>query len=100
MPYVRTLNSQNIISEMNVFILVSLGVTSLIFFLFFRSFRATFISMGIVIISVMWSFGILGLLGYQITVLTAIIPPLLIVIGIPNCIFLITKYQQEVKFLK
>ncbi len=97
MPYVRTLNSQNIISEMNVFILVSLGVTSLIFFLFFRSFRATFISMGIVIISVMWSFGILGLLGYQITVLTAIIPPLLIVIGIPNCIFLITKYQQEVK---
>ena len=53
--------------------------------------------MGIVIISVMWSFGILGLLGYQITVLTAIIPPLLIVIGIPNCIFLITKYQQEIK---
>lgn len=97
MPYVRTLNSLNIISEMNIFILVSLGVTSFIFFLFFRSFRATFISMSIVIISVMWSFGILGLLGYQITVLTAIIPPLLIVIGIPNCIFLINKYQQEVK---
>lgn len=97
MPYVRTLNSKNIINEMNIFIMVSLGVTSLIFFLFFRSFRATFISMSIVIISVMWSFGILGLLGYQITVLTAIIPPLLIVIGIPNCIFLINKYQQEIK---
>jgi predicted RND superfamily exporter protein len=97
MPYVRTLNSLNIINEMNIFILVSLGVTSLIFFLFFRSFRATFISMSIVIISVMWSFGILGLLGYEISVLTAIIPPLLIVIGIPNCIFLINKYQQEIK---
>ncbi|HLT33411.1 MAG TPA: MMPL family transporter, partial [Aquaticitalea sp.] len=27
----------------------------------------------------------------------ALIPPLIIVIGIPNCIFLINKYQQEVK---
>ena len=45
----------------------------------------------------MWSFGFLGLMHYEITVLTAIIPPLIIVIGIPNCIFLINKYQQEIK---
>lgn len=95
MPYIRTLNSQNIIDEISLFILAALGVTSLIFFFFFRSFRATFISMVVVIFGVMWSFGILGLLNYEITVLTAIIPPLIIVIGIPNCIFLINKYQQE-----
>jgi hypothetical protein len=97
MPYVRTMNSQNIIDEIGKFILAALGVTSLIFFFFFRSLRATFISMCVVIIGVMWAFGILGLLQYEITVLTALIPPLIIVIGIPNCIFLINKYQQEVK---
>jgi predicted RND superfamily exporter protein len=97
MPYVRTMNSQNIIDEIGKFILAALGVTSLIFFFFFRSIRATFISMCVVIIGVMWAFGILGLLQYEITVLTALIPPLIIVIGIPNCIFLINKYQQEVK---
>jgi len=97
MPYIRTMNSQNIIDEIGKFILAALGVTSLIFFLFFRSFRATLISMFVVIIGVMWAFGILGLLQYEITVLTALIPPLIIVIGIPNCIFLINKYQQEVK---
>ncbi|WP_047418902.1 RND family transporter [Cellulophaga sp. Hel_I_12] len=97
MPYIRTMNSQSIINEISKFILAALGVTSLIFFLFFRSFRATFISMCVVIIGVMWAFGILGLLQYEITVLTALIPPLIIVIGIPNCIFLINKYQQEVK---
>lgn len=97
MPYVRTMNSQNIIDEIGKFILAALGVTSIIFFFFFRSFRATFISMCVVIIGVMWAFGILGLLQYEITVLTALIPPLIIVIGIPNCIFLINKYQQEVK---
>tara|TARA_R110002050_G_scaffold179118_3_gene312510 strand:+ start:176081 stop:178480 length:2400 start_codon:yes stop_codon:yes gene_type:complete len=97
MPYIRTMNSQSIIDEIGKFILAALGVTSLIFFFFFRSFRATIISMCVVIIGVMWSFGILGLLQYEITVLTALIPPLIIVIGIPNCIFLINKYQQEVK---
>ena len=97
MPYIRTMNSQNIIDEIGKFILAALGVTSLIFFFFFRSFRATIISMFVVIIGVMWAFGTLGLLQYEITVLTALIPPLIIVIGIPNCIFLINKYQQEVK---
>lgn len=97
MPYVRTLNSQNIIDEIGKFITAALLVTTLIFFFFFRSFRATFISMLVVLIGVMWTFGILGLLQYEITVLTALIPPLIIVIGIPNCIFLINKYQNEVK---
>lgn len=97
MPYIRTLNSQNIVDEISLFIGAALGITSLIFFLFFRSFRATFISLIVVCIGVMWTFGILGLLKYEITVLTALIPPLIIVIGIPNCIFLINKYQHEVK---
>lgn len=97
MPYIRTLNSQNIIDEIGLFIVAALAVTSLIFFFFFRSVRATMISICVVIIGVMWAFGFLGLLQYEITVLTALIPPLIIVIGIPNCIFLINKYQHEVK---
>jgi len=97
MPYIRTLNSQNIIDEIGLFVGGALLVTSLIFFFFFRSWRATFISMCTVIIGVMWAFGFLGLMHYEITVLTALIPPLIIVIGIPNCIFLINKYQQEIQ---
>ena len=97
MPYIRTLNAQTIIDEISIFIGASLLVTSLLFFFFFRSFRATLISMLIVIIGVMWSFGFLGLLNYEITVLTALVPSLIIVIGIPNCIFLTNKYHQEYK---
>ncbi len=97
MPYIRTMSSQSIIDEIGKFIFAALAVTSLIFFFFFRSIRATVISIVVVIIGVMWAFGTLGLLQYEITVLTALIPPLIIVIGIPNCIFLINKYQQEVK---
>ncbi|MES2546049.1 MAG: MMPL family transporter [Bacteroidota bacterium] len=97
MPYIRTLNAQTILGEISIFIGASLLVTSLLFFFFFRSFRATLISIVIVIIGVMWSFGFLGLLHYEITVLTALVPSLIIVIGIPNCIFLTNKYHQEYK---
>jgi predicted RND superfamily exporter protein len=97
MPYIRTLNAETILGEISIFIGASLLVTSLLFFFFFRSFRATLISIIIVIIGVMWSFGFLGLLNYEITVLTALVPSLIIVIGIPNCIFLTNKYHQEYK---
>jgi hypothetical protein len=97
MPYIRTINAENMKGEIGLFIGAALLITSLIFFLFFRSYRATFISIFILLFGVMWSFGTLGLFHYRITILTAIIPPLIIVIGITNCIFLINKYQQEIK---
>ena len=97
MPYIRTINAQMILNEIALFVVVATLVTTLIFFFFFRSYRATIISMSIVVIGVMWAFGIIGLLGYEITVLTALIPPIIIVIGVPNCIFLINKYQNEIK---
>ncbi|WP_366185318.1 MMPL family transporter [Flavobacterium ovatum] len=95
MPYIRTLNALSILNEISLFIGASLLITSLIFFFFFRSFRATLIAVLIVVVGVMWTFGLLGLFNYQITVLTALVPTLVIVIGIPNCIFLTNKYQQE-----
>ena len=97
MPYIRTINSQNIIDEMQLFVLGALGITAVIFFFFFRSFRATFITLLVVGIGVVWAFGFIGLFRYEITVLSALIPPLIIVIGVPNAVFLINKYQQEVK---
>lgn len=97
MPYVRTMNAQNIIDEMKMFVLLALGVTALIFFLFFRSVRATFITLTVVIIGVIWAFGFIGWFRYEISVLMALIPPLIIVISVPNAIFLINKYQQEIK---
>lgn len=95
MPYIRTLNAKSIVDEISIFVGAALFITSFIFFFFFRSHRATLITMIIVVIGVMWSFGLMGLFNYEITVLTAIVPSLVIIIGVPNCIFLTNKYQQE-----
>ncbi|MGB0427319.1 MAG: efflux RND transporter permease subunit, partial [Flavobacteriales bacterium] len=95
MPYIRTINSIKVKEEIGFFIGLALLVTALIMFLFFRSLTATFFSILVVGIGVIWSMGTMGVLGYNITILTAMIPPLIIVIGIPNCVFLLNKYHYE-----
>jgi predicted RND superfamily exporter protein len=83
--------------EVALFIFLAMLVTAMILFFFFRSIKAMVISMLVVGIGVVWSFGTLGILDYEITILSALIPPLLIVIGVPNSIFLINKYHNEFK---
>ncbi len=94
--YIKSLNAIVLKKEIPFFILLSLFVTGFIILLFFRSFSPLVISLLIVSIGVMWSFGIMGALGFRISILTSVIPPLVIVIGVPNAIFLINKYQQEI----
>lgn len=94
-PYIRTVNAEKVQDEILMFVLLALLVTALILYLFFRSFRAMLFSMVVVIIAVIWSMGFIVLFGFKVSLLTALIPPLIIVIGVPNCIFLLNKYHQE-----
>ncbi|WP_028526865.1 efflux RND transporter permease subunit [Runella limosa] len=97
MPFIRTTMMKKISSEMTLFMILAVVVTAFILWVFFRSFRLTLLSIVVVLIGVVFSIGTLQLFEYKITALTGLIPPLLIVIGVPNCIFLINKYQQELK---
>lgn len=97
LPYLRVINSELIRKEVGLFIFLALLVTAIILFMFFKSYKPVLISILVVAIGVIWSFGTLGVLNYEITILSALIPPLLIVIGVPNCIFLINKYHNEIR---
>ena len=95
MPYIRTAVARKIQQEMTLFVILALIVTGLILFLFFKSVLPVVFSLAVSFVGVIWSFGFLVLFGYQISVLTVLIPPLLIVIGVPNCIMLLNKYHTE-----
>lgn len=97
MPYIRTAVARKIQDEMTLFMILALIVTAVILMLFFRSFLPVIFSLAVVFVGVIWSVGLLVLLGYHISVLTGLIPPLLIVIGVPNCIMLLNKYHTEYK---
>lgn len=95
LPFIRVVTAEMIKKELNMFIFLALGITALIIFLFFRSFKVVMFSMLVVGIAVIWALGIQAMFGYKITILTGMIPPLIIVIGIPNSVFLLNKYHQE-----
>jgi predicted RND superfamily exporter protein len=97
MPYIRTVMANRIKSELNLFLLASLVLSALTLFLFFRSISATIMSLLVVGMGVVWSFGTIVLFGYKITLLTALIPILVVVIGVPNCIYFLNKYHTTYK---
>ncbi|MES2591302.1 MAG: MMPL family transporter [Bacteroidota bacterium] len=97
LPYIRSEYMRNIRGELSLFMALAFLVTIITLWIFFRSFKVVFWSLVVCVIGVIWSLGTLYLFGYKITVLTGLIPPLIIIIGIPNCIFLLNKYQEELR---
>jgi uncharacterized protein len=95
LPLIRTVVADRIQKEMKFFLLGSLILSALILLLFFRSISTTILSLLVVIFGVVWSVGIMYLCGYKITLLTALTPSLVVVIGIPNCIYFINKYHTS-----
>lgn len=97
LPLVRTIMSTRIADEMKWFLLGSVLLSAVILLLFFRSFSAMWISMAVVVMGVIWSLATIVLFGFKITLLNALIPPLIVVIGIPNCIYFLNKFHTEFK---
>jgi len=95
LPLIRTVVADRIQDEMKYFLFGSLLLSALILLLFFRSISTTLLSLLVVIFGVVWALGILQLCGYKITLLTALIPCLVVVIGVPNCIYFINKYHTS-----
>lgn len=95
LPYSRSITTGKVKAELNMFLVLSLIVTGIILFLFFRSFKAVFFPLIIIGVVVIWVLGTLALLGFKITLLTGLIPPIIVVIGIPNSVYMLNTYHHE-----
>jgi predicted RND superfamily exporter protein len=95
LPFIRTVVTERTKSELLMFVLLMILTVSILLLLFFKSWRVMLVCLLVVAVGVVWAVGSIGLMGYKLTSVMAIIPPLVIVIGIPNCIFLINKYHYE-----
>ena len=94
-PFVRTTMNNTIQAELRLFLILSIVVTACILLFFFRSWDAVVFPLIIIGIMVIWSVGTLGLFNYEITVLSGLLPPIIVVIGIPNSVYLLNKYHRE-----
>jgi len=97
LPYILFANATKLTKEIKMFIALTLIITALLLYFFLKSFRAMLISLVVVLAGVISTFGIFGGLGFELTLVGSLIPPLVIVISIPNCIYIINKYHAEYK---
>lgn len=95
LPLIRTEVANRIQKEMKLFLLASVVLSLLILLLFFRSISTTLLSMSVVLMGVVWAVGLIEIFGFKISLLTALIPSLVVVIGIPNCIYFLNKYHSS-----
>lgn len=95
LPFVRSVIAQRVSAELKIFLALSVVVTGIILLIFFRSFRAMIFPLLVIGIVVVWVLGTIALLGFKITLLSGMIPPIIVVIGIPNAIYLMNKYHAE-----
>ena len=97
LPFVRISLSNKVKGELGYFVGAAIAVTALLLFLFFRNLAVVGVCLTVVVVGVVWCLGTMSLMDYKLTLLMSLIPPLMIVIGVPNCIYLVNKYQAEFK---
>ena len=95
LPYIRTVMARKIQNELFLFVFLSILIAAIVLFMFFRSLKVVASSLVVVAISIIFTVGLIGLFGFKITILTGVIPSLIVVIAIENCIYILNKYHWE-----
>lgn len=95
MPYIRTQTSLRLQNELKIFVILAVLVCAILLFIVFRSLKNVMFSMLVVGVSVIWVLGWMGLFDYELSMLSTMLSPLIIVISVPNCVFILNKFHQE-----
>ena len=95
LPFIRNDRAATVSKELVNVTFLAVFMLALLLFIMFRSFAAVFYPFLIVGIGVVWAMGLIVLFGFKITLLTALIPTLIIIIGIPNSIYMLNKFHTE-----
>ncbi|MCE3007666.1 MAG: MMPL family transporter [Bacteroidetes bacterium] len=97
LPYIRSYMSTQIASELNLFMALAILFTAACLFLFYRSFYAVIFPLILLCVASLVTLGLITLLGYQLTTLSALLPPIIVILGIPPSIYMLSDYHDEYK---
>ncbi|MFN0048655.1 MAG: efflux RND transporter permease subunit [Cytophagales bacterium] len=95
LPYIRYIMISAFQDEFKLLLVLSALATCIIIFIFFRSFSSVLFTILVVVITVIWTSGFTALFGYKISLLTGMLPALIVVISIPTVVYMFNKYHHE-----
>lgn len=99
-PYLRTNYAQRVTREAPLFTVLALIVSLVFLFLTFRSWRAVLLPTVIVTLGIIWTFGLMALLGQKLNIVTSVLPALIVIIGMATAIHLTTKFFDQYDLLR
>lgn len=93
-PYLRHYVAQLLPRELWLFTAGSLLLTVLALWIYFRSWYAMGFPVFLLGLASVWTVGIIGIYGFKLTLLTALLPPVIIILGIPPSIYMLSEYHR------
>ncbi len=67
------------------------------YYLSFRSFRAVLLPTVVVLLGTLWTIGFMSMMGFAVTIITIITPPLVLTLGSSYSIHILNQYYRESK---
>jgi predicted RND superfamily exporter protein len=97
LPYITYSIKGNIISDMSLLVPLALILMVAMLYSFFREWRGVILPFIIVAMSIIMSFGLMALLGWKISLITILMPIMLIAIANDYGIHLIAHYHELIR---
>lgn len=67
------------------------------FLVLFRSFFILGVVLTMILISILYTFGFMGAMGYKITILSVLIPAVISAIGVADSVHIISEFEDEIR---
>lgn len=93
-PALRAEILRNIQRDQIVFFFVGALLGSLVSYPFFRRWTAIPVATAGPVLGIIWSLGMLGLVGEKINVINSVLPPLILVIGLTDSVHLMSHFRK------
>ena len=96
-PHVRSETASILLRETLSLSLGILGALGLVLLLAYRTLRGVIVPLATISVAVVWTMGVVGLVGEPLNAVTALVPPLLTAIGLSYAVHVVTAYYEALR---
>lgn len=83
--------------DMTVFVPILLGVICIAMLGLFRRFSSVAVPLSVVSVALLWTLGLQGLVGWKITVVSSVLAPLILAMGIADAVHVYSEYLEQLR---
>lgn len=94
LPYIKAHVAREMSREFRLLMIVGLGIMLVMLYLFFKEIRGVLLPFTVVLLSILFAMGLMPLLGWQMSMITLLLPIILIAIANDYGIHMVAKYQE------